>query len=149
VQIDRSGFLQHPSEFDQARSHHRQISHHVAAAEEGAEGAHRIRDATAHFDDLFVGPLGVDVPFPRVFEGVNLRAGLRAILLGEEDVVILAGIEGRNEIDEVHRSGPDVALQDFKVVPVIELILQYGHNRAVALLSGEWQHYRSCETEGL
>jgi hypothetical protein len=60
---------------------------------------------------------------PGVLEGANLRAGLRTIFLCEEDVVILAGVEGRIEIDEVYGLILDVLLQDFVIVAVIELVL--------------------------
>ena len=45
VQIDRSRLFQHAMKFDQARGHHGEIGHHVAVAEEGAEGAHGVGDA--------------------------------------------------------------------------------------------------------
>jgi hypothetical protein len=64
-------------------------------------------------DDHFVGALGVEVPLPSVFECVNLGAGLRAVFLGEEDVVVLAGVEGRIEVDEIDGLLVDVALEDF------------------------------------
>jgi hypothetical protein len=53
---------------------------------------------------------------------VNLGAGLRAVFLGEEDVVVLAGVEGRVEIDEIDGLVLDVALEDFEIVAVIELV---------------------------
>jgi hypothetical protein len=58
---------------------------------------------------------------------MNLGAGLGAVFLGEEDVVVLAGVEGRVKIDEVHRLILDVALEDFEVVTVVELVFQSGH----------------------
>jgi hypothetical protein len=54
-------------------------------------------------------------------------AGLSAVFLGEEDVVVLAGVEGRIEIDKVYGLILDVALEDFEVVAVIELVLFLGH----------------------
>jgi hypothetical protein len=47
----------------EARGHHREIGHHVAVAEEGAEGTHGVGDAAALLDDFLVGALGVHVPF--------------------------------------------------------------------------------------
>jgi hypothetical protein len=44
--------------------HHGEIGHHVAVAEEGAEGAHGVGGAAAAPDDFLVGGLGVHVPFP-------------------------------------------------------------------------------------
>jgi hypothetical protein len=58
---------------------------------------------------------------------VNLGTGLRAVFFGEEDVVVLAGVEGRVEVDEVNRLVGDVALEDFEVVAVIELVFFLGH----------------------
>ena len=107
--------------------HHGEIGHHVGAAEECAEGAQGIGDAAALLDDLLVGALGVDVPLPCVLEGVNLGAGLRAVFLGEEDIVVLAGVEGRVEIDEIDRLVLHITLEDFKIVTVIELVFIVGH----------------------
>jgi len=50
--------------------------------------------AAALLDDLLIGALGVDVPLPRVLEGVNLGAGLRAVFLGEENVIVLTELKG-------------------------------------------------------
>jgi hypothetical protein len=52
---------------------------------------------------------------------------LRAVFLGEENVVVLAGVEGRVEIDEIHRLVLDVALEDFEVIAVVEIVLLCGH----------------------
>ena len=126
VEIDGAGFLEDAAEFDEARGHHGEIGHHVGVAEEGLEGAEGVGDAAALLDDLLVGALGVDVPLPGVLEGVNLGTGLGAVFLGEEDVVVLAGVEGRVEIDEVDGLVLDVALEDFEVVAVVELVFPGG-----------------------
>ena len=47
---------------------------------------------------------------------------MRAVFLGEEDVVILAGVEGRIEIDEIDGLVFNVALEDFVVVAVVKLV---------------------------
>jgi hypothetical protein len=52
---------------------------------------------------------------------------LRTALLGEEDVVVLAGVEGRVEIDEAHRLVLDVALEDIEIVAVVELVFFGSH----------------------
>src|ERR1035437_2520972 len=101
VQINRSGYLQDALELDQTRGHHGQISHHVAVAEEGAEGAHGFGYAAASLDNLLVGALRVRVPLPCIFEGHDLRGGTLAALLGKQDVVVLAAVERRVEVDEV------------------------------------------------
>ena len=72
MEVDRPRLLQHAMQFDQARGHHGEIGHHVAVAEEGAEGAHGVGDAAAALDDFLVGALGVHVPLPGVFEGHDL-----------------------------------------------------------------------------
>ncbi len=131
VQVDRADFLQHSMKFDQARGHHGEVGHHVAVAEEGAEGAHGIGDAApstslragSALDDLLEGGLGVHVPLPGVFEGHDLGTGAGAIFFGEEDVVVLAAVEGRVEVDEVDGLVLDVLAEDGEVVAVIELVL--------------------------
>ena len=50
-----------------------------------------------------------------------------AVFLGEEDVVVLAGVKGRIEIDEIDRLVFDVALEDFEVVAVVELVFFGAH----------------------
>jgi len=62
---------------------------------------------------------------------VNLGTGLGTVLLGEEDVIVLAGVEGRVEIDKVHRLVLDVSLEDFKVIAVIELVFLGRHGIGV------------------
>ena len=96
------------------------------------EGAHGVGDAASALDDEFEGALGVDVPLPGVFEGVNLGAGLRAVFFGEEDVVVLPRVEGRVEVDEVDGLVLDVALEDFVVVAVVELVFG-GHGLWVSI----------------
>ena len=114
--VDGAGFFEDSLEFDGARGHH------VGIEEEGFEGAGGVGDASALLDDLLVCGLGLDVPLPGVFEGVNLGAGLRAVFFGEEDVVVLAGVEGRIEVHEIDGLVLYVALEDFEVVAVVELV---------------------------
>lgn len=123
MQVNRSRLLEDAMELDEARGHHCQIGHHVGVAQEGAEGTHRIGNAAATFDDFFVGTLGVHVPFPCIFEGHDLRSGTGAVALGEEDVVVLAAVEWRIEIDEVYGFVLDVLAQDGEVVAVIETVV--------------------------
>jgi hypothetical protein len=52
---------------------------------------------------------------------------LRAVLLGEEDVVVLAGVEGRVEIDEIDGLVLHITLEDFEIVAVIERVFIVGH----------------------
>ena len=123
MQINRPGQLQHAPQLHQARSHHREIRHHVAVAEESAEGLHGVGHAPAAFDDFLIRMLGVEVPLPGVLECHDLRAGARAIAFREENVIVLAAIEGRIEVNQIHRFVLDVAPQDVQVVAVVELIL--------------------------
>jgi hypothetical protein len=127
VEVDGAGLFEDAAQFDEARGHHGEIGHHIGAVEVGLEGAEGVGHAATLLDDLFQSALRFDVPLPGVLEGVNLGAGLGAVLLGEEDVVVLAGVEGRVKIDEVHRLVLYVALEDFEVIAVIELVFQCGH----------------------
>ncbi len=92
-------------------------------AEEGAEGAHGVGDAAAALDDFLVGSFGVHVPLPRVFEGHDLGTGAGTVFFSEEDVVVLAAVEGRVEIDEVDGLVLDVLAEDGEVIAVVEAIL--------------------------
>lgn len=50
-----------------------------------------------------------------------------AVLFGEEDVVVLAGVEGRVEINQINRLVLDVAPKDFKIVAVVERVFFDSH----------------------
>jgi hypothetical protein len=67
---------------------------------------------------------------------MNLGTGLRAVFLGEENVVILAGVEGRVEVDKIDRLVLDVALEDFEVIAVIEPVLLSSHRVGMRLTQG-------------
>ena len=122
VEVDGAGLLEDSAEFDEARGHHGEVGEHVCAAEEGSEGAHGFGDAATGLNDLLVGERGLLVPLPCVLEGGDLGGGARAVLLGEEDVVVLAGVEGRVEVDEIDRLIGDVVAEDGEVVAVEELV---------------------------
>lgn len=92
-------------------------------AGECAEGAHGVGDAAPAFDDFLIGDFGVHVPLPGVFEGHDLGAGAGAIFFGEENVVVLAAVEGWVEVDEIDRLVLDVLAEDGEVVAVKELVL--------------------------
>jgi hypothetical protein len=136
VEINGAGFLEDAAEFDEAGGHHGEVGHHVGVEEEGFEGAEGVGDAASLLDDLLVGALGVDVPLPGVFKGVNLGAGLGAVFFGEEDVVVLAGVEGRIEIDKIDGLVLDVELEDFEVVAVIEPIFERVHGIGLRVTQG-------------
>jgi len=67
---------------------------------------------------------------------LRLRAGqaLGAVLFGEKNVVVLAGVEGRVEVDEIDGLVAYVALEDVVVVSVIELVLLW------LVLGHGWNH---------
>src|ERR1700676_5741242 len=52
VQINRTCDLEHPTQLDEARRHHRNIGHHVGVKEERSEGPHNITYAAALLDDF-------------------------------------------------------------------------------------------------
>jgi hypothetical protein len=52
---------------------------------------------------------------------------LRAVFLGEENVIVLTGVEGRVEVDEVYRLVLHITLENFEIVTVIELVFISGH----------------------
>ena len=87
-----------------------------------ASGAHGVGYAAAFFDDLFVAAGGFFVPLPCVFEGCDLGGGAGAVFFGEEDVVVLAGVEGQVEVDEVDGVIGDIVAEDFEVVALVEPI---------------------------
>jgi hypothetical protein len=133
-----------------ARGLHGEIVHHVGAEEEGLEGAEDVGDASALLDDLFVGALGVDVQLPGVFKGVNLSAprtktcprGPRGNSTGcrlsrRRGRLILAGVEGRVEIDEIDCLVLDIALEEFEIVAVIEVVFLDGHRIGLGVTQGD------------
>ena len=69
-------------------------------------------------------------------EGVDLGTGLRPIFFGEEDAVILAGVEGRVEVDEVDGFVADVETENIVVVSVVKPVL-LGHGRRVRVARGD------------
>jgi hypothetical protein len=61
---------------------------------------------------------------------------LSAYGFGEEDVVVLAGVEGRVEVDEVDGGVGDVAAEDFEVVAIEELVFGCGWGLNGLVLDG-------------
>ena len=47
MKIQRASLLEDPAEFDQARSHHRQVGHHVVGDQERVEGLHDLAHLAA------------------------------------------------------------------------------------------------------
>ncbi len=127
VQVDGAGLLENSAKFHKAWCHHGKVREHVSSAEEGSESPHSFGDAATSFDGLFVGEGGLFVPLPCVFEGGDLRGGACAVLLGKEDVIVLTGVEGWVEIDEVGGVGGDVIAENREVIAVVEFVLLRGH----------------------
>jgi hypothetical protein len=74
-------------------SHHREVGHHVAGAEEVVHALEGLGDAVvAGAEDLGVFLGGLLAPLPRVLERLDLRLRLLAALLGEQDVVVGVGV---------------------------------------------------------
>ena len=69
---------------------------------------------------------GSRIPLPSVLEHLDLRRRLRPVLL-EEDVVVLAAVEGRIEVDEIDGLVLDVLAKDGEVIPVVELVHPSGN----------------------
>jgi len=120
VQVKAAGRLEHAAQLHQARCHHGQVRHHVAAAQDEVKSAQGICHRSAFLHLFFVSTHGIFIPLPSVFEGLDLRAGLAAVFLREEHVIGGVGIEGRVEVDQVHTLVLDVAPQDIEVIAVVE-----------------------------
>jgi len=132
VQVQAAGGFEHTPQLHQARCHHSQVCHHVAAAQDEVKSAQSIRYRSAFFHFFFVSTHGIFVPLPSVFEGLDLRAGLAAVFLREEHVIGGVGIEGRVEVYQIHAFVLDVAPQDIEVITVVEgvhinIILIFDH----------------------
>ena len=93
-----------------------------------AEGSHGVGYAAAALDDFLVAALGFEVPLPAVFEGGDLGGRAGAVLFGEEDVVVLAGVEGWVEVDEVYGGVGDIVAEDLEVIAVVELVFLGRHS---------------------
>jgi len=52
----------------------------------------------------------------------GLRAGLRAILLGKQHIVIRVGIERRIQVDQVNRLVLDIPLEYIQIIPIIKRV---------------------------
>ena len=55
----------------------------------------------------------------------NARAEPAAVVLGEEDVVILVAVERRVEVDQVNRLLLDVPAEDVEVVAVVQEVIRH------------------------
>ena len=113
VEVDAAGGLEDAVQFDHALRHYGEVCHHVVLPEEGAHGGEQFADLAALLrDDILICKLGLDAPAPCVVECCDLRRGLLAAALAEQDVVGGVGVEGRVEVDEVNALVGDVLAQD-------------------------------------
>ena len=103
MEIQAASRLENAMEFNEAGSHHGEVSHHGGAFEKAAEGFHHLHhgDIRAGVNELAVNLGGVG-PCPGVGESVELGLAGLAGHLAEEDVIVRVGIEGRIEVNEVN-----------------------------------------------
>src|SRR5665213_139263 len=120
VEIKRAGGFQDAVQFDETRGHHREVSHHVVATEEGHKGLHHFIHLAGLLGEFPIHRLGVLVPTPGVLECLNLAGGSAAVLFLKEGVVVCVRLEGRIKINEVNRFILDVSLENIEVVAVIK-----------------------------
>ena len=107
-------------ELDEARGHHGEVGHHVIGPQEGMEGLHDFPDLAGLEGQLLIDLLAFLIPAPGVFEGANLAGGVGAVLFVEEGVVVLGGVEGRVQIDEINRLVLQIPPHDVEIVAVIK-----------------------------
>jgi hypothetical protein len=119
MQIERACGFEDAAEFNQARTHHGEVSHHVVHAEKSFERLHDFADFAGLQNQFFINALAFLIPRPCVLKGANLAGGSRAVLFLKEGVVVLRGVERWVEINEVNGLILDVSLQDFEIVAVI------------------------------
>lgn len=113
-----------PVQLLQAWRHHREKSQHAVRAVDLPEALQHDghRPAGGHWL-VICGFGGLVPPF---LERLDLGGLAIAILLGEEDVVVLGGVERRVEMHEVDRLVLHVAVLVVEVVAVVE---RAGHER--------------------
>ena len=103
MEIQAASRLENAMEFNEAGSHHGEVSHHGGAFEKAAEGFHHLHhgDIRAGVNELAVNLGGVG-PCPGVGESVELGLAGLAGSLPVQDIVIRIGIERRIQINEVN-----------------------------------------------
>src|ERR1019366_348916 len=84
------------------------------------EGLHDFPDLAGLEGQLLIDLLAFLIPAPGVFEGANLAGGVGAVLFVEEGVVVLGGVEGRVQIDEINRLVLQIPPHDVEIVAVIK-----------------------------
>lgn len=90
-------------QFNEAWGHHGQVRHHGRLAKEHVQSLHQVNDrgVLAVIAKSREGLRGVG-PFPSVCEGVKLRFTGLAGSLFKEHVIVLVGIEGGIEVNQVN-----------------------------------------------
>src|SRR5665213_809115 len=123
VQVQRSGWLQHPVQFQQPNGHHREIGHHVVLAEKRAHRPQQVGGVgVAGAQHLIEGVLGLLPPMPGIFEGFDLRLRLRPRRRAEQHIVGRLRIERRVEVDQIDALAGDAVAQNVQVIAVIKRV---------------------------
>ena len=123
MQIQRSGFLQHPVQFNQPHCHHGQISHHVILAQKTAHGAQHISGVgIARLHHLIKGKLGHIIPMPCVFKSFDLRLALLATRGFEQYIIIGVRIELRIKLNQINAFILDVFAQHIQIIAIVKRI---------------------------
>jgi hypothetical protein len=102
VQIKAARGFENAMKFNQARRHHREVSHHRGMFEEGLQRFHQLndRDVCAGIDELTICVRGIG-PAPSIGEGVELRLAHLPARLAKKDVVIGIRVKRRIEINKI------------------------------------------------
>ena len=88
---------------------------------------HRVGNSATAFNDFLISLFCVDVPFPRIFKRHDLGSSTGAVLLSEQNVVVLTAGERWVKVHKVNRFVPDVATQHVWIVAVVKLVFWHCH----------------------
>ena len=125
MQVKAARWFEDAMKFDEARSHHREISHHWRMFEEAVERFHQLYDGDvrAVINECVIGLGGVG-PAPCVGEGVELCLAHRAARLAKQNVIIGVRIKWRIEINKINTGIRELApvAQPFQIVAEIEAV---------------------------
>lgn len=123
MQINARCRFHYTPQFHKARSHHHEISQHVAFTEECPECLKAIGNFSPRRYDLRVNGFALPVPCPGIRKGLNLACGFAFVFFREEDVVIGIGIERRVQINEVDGFVFDMQTHHVQIIAIIEQVL--------------------------
>ena len=95
-------------QFQQANSHHREVSHQIIFFQKRAQGTEQFRNiAIAAFHDFIECPLCMIVPVPSILKGFNLSLRLLSSWRFEENVVVSLAVKGRIEVNKINALSGD------------------------------------------